>query len=120
MCVLHVYVGKEPRKNHLMSQLNPIKSQWYSIGEQLEVDNGSLKSIEYNTRYNDTMRLSEVFQVWIDGRTTEVSWRVILDVVRNPPLSNKRLFDEIQNFLSHPNIQRLYLSPQNETKSKTN
>ena len=118
MCVL--YVAKEPRKSHLISQLNPIKSQWYSIGEQLEIDNGSLKSIEYNTRYNDTMRLSEVFQVWIDGITTEVSWRVILDVIRNPPIENKRLELEIRKFLSRPDIQRIYLSPQNETKSKTN
>ena len=118
MCVL--YVAKEPRKSHLMTELSSIKFQWKLIGEQLEVDNGSLKSIEYNTRYNDTMRLSEVFQVWIDGRTTEVSWRVILDVIRNRPLSNKKLFDEVQKFLSRPDIQCLYLSPENETKSKTN
>ena len=104
----------------MLSQLNPIKSQWYSIGEQLEVQNGPLKSIKYDPTYNDTMRLSEVFQVWIDGRTTEVSWRVILDVIRNPPLSNKKLFDEVQKFLSCPDIQRLYLSPQNETNGKTN
>ena len=118
MCVL--YVAKEPRKSHLMTKLSSIKFQWKLIGEQLEVDNGPLKSIKYDPTYNNTMRLSEVFQVWIDGRTTEVSWRVILDVIRNPPLSNKRLFDEVQKFLSHPDIQRLYLSPQNETKSKTN
>ena len=46
----------------------------------------------------------------------EVSWRVILDVIRNRPLSNKKLFDEVQKFLSRPDIQSLYLSPQNETK----
>ena len=118
MCVL--YVAKEPRKSHLISQLNPIKSQWYSIGDQLEVQDGPLKSIKYDETYNDTMRLSEVFQVWIDGRTTEVSWRVILDVIRNPPIENKRLELEIRKFLSRPDIQRLYLLPQNETKSKTN
>ena len=93
-----------------MSELDLIKFQWKLIGEQLEVDNGSLKSIEYNTRYNDTMRLSEVFQVWIDGQTSEVSWRMILDVIRNPPLSNKKLFYDIQKFLSRNEIQILYLS----------
>ena len=103
-----------------MTELSSIKFQWKLIGEQLEVHNGTLKSIEYNTRYNDTMRLSEVFQVWIDGRTTEVSWRVILDVIRNPPIENKRLELEIRKFLSRPDIQCIYLSPQNETKSKTN
>ena len=104
----------------MISQLNPIKSQWYSIGEQLEVEDGPLKSIKYDQTFNDTMRLSEVFQVWIDSRTTEVSWRVILEVIKNPPLSKKKLFDEVQKFLSRPDIQHLYLSTQNETKGKTN
>ena len=118
MCVL--YVAKEPRKSHLISQLNPIKSQWYSIGEQLEVENGSLKSIEYNTRYNDTMRLSEVFQKWSDVRTTnEVSWRVILDVIRNPPIENKRLELEIRKFLLRPDIQCIYLSTDNGSSKYT-
>ena len=117
MCVL--YVAKEPRKSHLMIELSSIKFQWKLIGEQLEVDNGSLKSIEYNARYNDTMRLSEVFQVWIDGRTTEVSWRVILDVIRNTPLSNKRLFDEVKKFLSRPDIQCMYLSADNGSSKYT-
>ena len=98
-----------------MTELSSIKFQWKLIGEQLEVDNGSLKSIEYNTRYNDTMRLSEVFQVWIDGRTTEVSWRVILDVIRNPPIENKRLELEIRKFLSRPDIQCIYLSTDNRS-----
>ena len=48
MYVYYNYVAKEPRKSHLISQLNPIKSQWYSIGEQLEVQDGPLKSIKYD------------------------------------------------------------------------
>ena len=108
---MYSVLAKEPRKSHLISQLNPIKFEWKLIGEQLEVDNGSLKAIEYNTMYNDTMRLSEVFQVWIDVRTVEVSWRVILDVIRNPPIENKKLFVQLQMFLSRPDIQTLYLSP---------
>ena len=117
MCVL--YVAKEPRKNHLISQLNPIKSQWYSIGEQLEVQDGPLKSIKYDETYNDTMRLSEVFQKWSDVRTNEVSWRVILDVIRNPPIENRRLELEIRKFLLRPDIQCIYLSTDNGSSKYT-
>ena len=99
-----------PKKKHLLSLLNPIKSQWYSIGEQLDIDDGSLKSIKYNETYNDTNRLSEVFQIWMDSMTAEVSWRTILYVVKNPPISNARLELEIRHFLLDPEIQELYLS----------
>ena len=107
-----MYVDKEPRKKHLISQLNPIKSQWYSIGEQLEVQDGDLKTIQLNESLfrNDSLKLSEVFQKWSDGRTVEVSWRMILDVIRSPPISNVKVFYDVQKFLSCPEIQHLYLN----------
>ena len=108
-----MYVDKEPRKKHLISQLNPIKSQWYSIGEQLEVQDGDLKTIQLNPLFsNDSIKLSEVFQKWSDGRTIEVSWRTILDVIRSPPISNFKVFYDVQKFLSRPEIQHLYLLPE--------
>ena len=97
-----------------MSLLNPIKSQWREIGEQLEVPHGELQSIQHNVAYDDTRRLSEVFRLWID-RTTEVSWRTILDVVRDPPVDNKRLEEEIRQFISRPDIQHIYLSTNGKT-----
>ena len=65
------------------------------------------------------MRLSEVFQKWSDVRTIEVSWRVILDVIRNPPIENKRLELEIRKFLSRPDIQCIYLSTDNGSSKYT-
>ena len=40
---------------HLTSQLHPIKCDWRSVGVQLDISDGSLKSLENDTRYNDTM-----------------------------------------------------------------
>ena len=91
-----LYVANELRKKHLVSQLNPIKYQWYSIGIQLEVQDGDLKTIQLNPIFSsDTLKL---FQKWSDGQTIEVSWRVILDIIRNPPISNKKLFYDVQKF----------------------
>ena len=105
----------------MVSQLNPIKYQWYSIGIQLEVQDGDLKTIQLNPIFSsDSLKLSEVFQKWSDGRTIEVSWRVILDIIINPPISNKKLFYDVQKFLSSPKIQRLYLLPETESDGKTN
>ena len=110
-----MYIDKEPRKKHLISELNPIKYQWYSIGIQLEIQDGDLKTIQLNPLFsNDSIKLSEVFQKWSDGRTIEVSWRTILDVIRSPPISNFKVFYDVQKFLSRPEIQHLYLLPENE------
>ena len=112
-CITNMYsvLAMKPKMKHLTSELNSIKYQWQTIGVQLEVESGSLKSIEYDERYTDIMRLSEVFQNWIDGRPSEVSWRKILDVIKNPPISNKRLLEDLQKFLSRQDIQSSYLSP---------
>ena len=103
-------LGKEPKKLHLMSLLHNIKHMWDTIGEQLAVNYGDIKSAEYNMTYDSTKKLSEVLQVWIDKRTCEVSWRTIITVIDDPPIKNKRVGDEICEFLARSDIQNEYLS----------
>ena len=102
-------LGKEPKKKHLLQLLHPIKYQWNIIGEQLDVDYGVIKSAQYNVQYTDTIKLSEVLQVWRDMKTCEVSWEKIISVVDHPPIENKRVADEIYEFLARPEIMNEYL-----------
>jgi hypothetical protein len=52
----------------------------------------------------------------MDGKTTandgswKVSWRKILDVVKTPPIENNKVHNEMVEYLSHPDIQKQYLS----------
>ena len=103
-------LGKEPEKIDLMRLLNPVMYMWRSIGEQLLLRHGDIMSIEYNPAYNDTVRLSQVIQLWIEMRPCEVSWRKIITVVKEPPINNVNLAIEICQFLSRPEIQNEYLS----------
>ena len=103
-------LGKEPKKLHLMSLLHSIKHMWCTIGERLAVCHGDIKSFEYNVKYDDTNKLSEVLQVWIDKRKCEVSWKRIITVIDDPPIENKRVSDEICEFLARSDIQNEYLS----------
>ena len=102
-------LGKEPKKKHLIQLLHPIKYQWYDIGEQLDVDFGVIKSAQYNVQYTDTIKLSQVLQVWRDKKTCEVSWEKIIFVVDHRPVENKRLADDICEFLARPEIMNEYL-----------
>ena len=93
-----------------MSLLHSIKHMWDTIGEQLAVTFGDIKSTEYNMTYDSTKKLSEVLQVWIDKKTCEVSWKTIITVIDDPPIENKRVGDEICEFLTRSDIQNEYLS----------
>ena len=83
---------------------------WNTIGEQLEVRCSDIKFAEYNVAYDHTTKLSEVLQVWIDERTCEVSWRMIISVVKEPPVKKKEVAEKIYKFLARPEIRNEYLS----------
>ena len=89
-------LDREPKKKDLVAKLNPLKSMWKEIGEQLDVEDGELKTIEKT--YNDTNRLSEVLQLWINDNR-DVTWRRILKVIRNKPIGNNKIADDIMKFL---------------------
>ena len=82
-----------------MNVLDPVKYEWRSIGEQLDVGYGDIKSEEYNVSHDNKAKLSEVLQVWIDRKKREVSWKTIITVVRDPPLNNEKVANEICCFL---------------------
>ena len=105
-------LGKEPKKNHLMMLLHPINYKWNVIGKHLHVN------VKYNVAHNDTTKLSEVLQVWIDKRTCEVSGRKIISVVKEPTIEDKAIADNIYQFLSRPDIQNEYLSSHQSGKFK--
>ena len=95
-----------------MTLLHSIKYKWYTIGEQLEVCYGDIISTE---PHEDTRKLSEVLQVWIDKGTCPVCWQTIITIVKEPPVENKAVADEIYQFLARPEIQNKYLSPHHQT-----
>ena len=65
-------------------------------------------SLEYNSTYDDTIRLSKVLQFWIDQMKTPVSWRTIIKAIEEPPIGNATLAQEIRLFLSQPDTQSEY------------
>ena len=101
-----------------MTLLYEIKYMWNTIGEQLEVRYGDIKSAEYNVAYDNTKKLSEVLQAWIDKGTCEVSWRMIITVLKKPPVEHNKVAEEIYKFLARPDIRNEYLSSHQPGKVK--
>ena len=56
----------------------------------MNIDYGDLMSLQ-QSYFSDKRRLSEVLQLWIDGRPTEVKWSVIITAVELPPVDDLSL-----------------------------
>ena len=99
---------KEPKKVHLQRVLGPIEHKWREIGEALEVPDGRIQSIENDARYNDTRKLSEVLQTWIDTQTSDMTWRNLIDVITEYPVNEPVVATTIPDFLANPKIASKY------------
>ena len=84
-----------------MKVLNCVNYEWRSIGVQLKIEFNDLESLERNASYNNTIRLSNVLQLWMDQRKREVSWDTIITIIKNPPLNNVKVANRICHFLLH-------------------
>ena len=92
-----------------MTLLHDIKYKWDIIGVQLAVSNNDIMCAEDGTPNNCTRKLSKILQVWIDKRTSKVSWKEIITVVENPPIENKQVVKKIFYFLKRHDIRNEYL-----------
>ena len=83
---------------------------WNIIGEQLAVSNNDIMCAEDGVPNNCTRKLSKILQVWIDKRTSEVSWKKIITVVEDPLVEHKQEAEKIFHFLKRPDIRNEYIS----------
>ena len=76
----------------------------------MEIEHGRLLSIQQNQTYDDSSRLSDVLQLWIDS-DKDVTWEKIILVIAHPPVNNKRLANQIeQSVLTQQNVQCEYVT----------
>ena len=92
-----------------MHLLHDVKSKWNIIGTQLSVQSDDITSIR-NKPNDDTTKLSDVLQLWIDQRSCEVSWEKIITVIKEQPVNNNRVADKIVQFLARRDIQEKYIN----------
>ena len=81
----------------------------------MEIPNGIIQSIDHDPRYNDTRKLSEVLQNWIDTQPSDVTWRNLINIIREHPVNEPVLAKTIPKFLANPKISEHY----NECTSKS-
>ena len=74
----------------------------------MEISYGRIQSIDLDAHYNDTRKLSEVLQTWIDTQPSDVTWRNLIDVITRYPVNEPGLAKTIPDFLANPEISSKY------------
>ena len=66
------------------------------IGTALGLEKNDLQSMA-RANTNDKIRLNDVLEKWIemDGQTSPVTWRTIIDVIQGPLVENNALANKI-------------------------
>ena len=106
--MMYLILDKKPKKDHLQCVLGPIEYKWKEIGEALKIPFGTIQSIDYDRGYNDTCKLSKVLQTWIDTQPSDVTWRNLIDVIREHPVKEPVRAKAIMDFLENSKISERY------------
>ena len=92
----------------VLALLMPIKDKWYLIGVSLEINTGELESLK--TSNNSTeMNLSIVINKWLEEKSNEATWEVLLEEVEGPVVNNHQIGDDIRTFLKRPDVYSKYV-----------
>ena len=103
-----------------MTLLHDIRYMWDIIGVQLSVSDDHIKCAQNDVPNDCTRKLSKILQVWIEQRTSQVTWEKIITVVEDKPVQNKNVVKKIFDFLERPNNQKIYLPSYQLGKFKMN
>ena len=106
ICFHMLSLAQKPKLLDLCEQLHPIRYRWKVIGEQLKVKNGDIMAEKFIVSNDDTINLSKVLLFWMNQRGHEVCWKTIIDVIKDPPIENIHLANEICHFLAKPCNQK--------------
>ena len=66
-----------------------------------------MKNSDINVSGDDTINLSKVLLLWIHQRPCdEVHWKKVINTIKDPPIENIDLANEICHFLANPHNQK--------------
>ena len=99
---------KVPVTRDLLDLLACIKHKWKMIGVVLEVEHSDLESLSQSNK-DDSTRLYEVLEAWMNTRSTDVTWETVIAAVEGPIVDQKSTGIKIRQFLSEPKVYSKYL-----------
>ena len=98
-----------PIMKDVLALLMPIKDKWYLIGVSLEVNTVELDCLKFTNKSKENS-LSIVINKWLEEKSNEATWKVLLEEVEGPIINNSEIADHIRTFLKKPSVYAKYVS----------
>lgn len=83
----------------LIRVLKPIAHSWSDLGRELEVSFAYRQQLHHNRSFqSSTDKLESVLHQWIEERSSEVSWKHLIEALNN--LEHHDIADKVKDHLS--------------------
>ena len=92
---------KVPSNLEVQKLLNDLRANWNMIGIALEIDPGTLESIDHSQK-SDDLKLAKVIETWIKNDKPSVTWETLINVIKEPPINHNKKAKEIRDYLGLP------------------
>ena len=89
---------KSPNHDEALLQLADISAKWEDIGLALKVSRNELDGLECHPS-SKTNKLSKVITLWIESKSSPVSWETLISAIEGPLLNNKKKAEEMHDYL---------------------
>ena len=78
------------------SALYPVRAKWRDIGIELEIDIGTLDSIERSCHFQDNDCLTRMLDYWLKQTDPPPSWDAILEALESGPVGEGHLAEQVK------------------------
>ena len=79
---LILILNKSPEDHDLLELLAGYNFKYFEIGKYLKVPNATLQGLKHSNADN-TVKLSQVLQSWIDTQCSDYTWKNICDMTKS-------------------------------------
>ena len=98
---------KSPELDDIFPLLAKLSASWHDIGGRLRVPIGERQSLLQNTAISNDEKLERILDVWISSQPSDVTWKVILDMLI--AFEKKNIASEVARFLDKQHIYDKYI-----------
>ena len=95
--------------------LHPVRAKWRNIGIELEIDIGTLDSIEKSFHFDHTECLSRMLENWFKQTDPPPSWDAIVEALESGPVGEGHLAEQIKQKYCTPSESKSECVPQPHT-----
>lgn len=78
------------------SALYPVRAKWRDIGIELEIDIGTLDSIERSCHFQDSDCLTRMLDYWLKQTDPPPSWDTIVEALESGPVGEGHLAEQVK------------------------